>query len=75
RREMSVPGLWRTIMSCLTRHPLCGLMWRVGFTMSRVEFMIGVDFKEYERGFFWTRSDSLEDTTKRTMQQSLSNQW
>lgn len=43
--------------------------------MSRVEFMIGVDFKEYERGFFWTRSDSLEDTTKRTMQQSLSNQW
>jgi glycosyltransferase involved in cell wall biosynthesis len=65
RREMSVPGLWRTIMSCLTRHPFCGLMWLVGFTMSRVEFMIGVDFKEYERGFFWTRSDLLEDTMKR----------
>ncbi len=56
RREMSIPGLWRTIMSCLLRHPLCGLMWLAGFTMSRIEFMVGVDFKEYERGFFWTIS-------------------
>ncbi len=61
RREMSVPDLWRTIMSCLLRHPLCGLMWLVGFTISRVEFMIGVDFKEYERGFFWTKSSPLKN--------------
>jgi glycosyltransferase involved in cell wall biosynthesis len=66
RREMSVPGLWRTIMSCLTRHPLCGLMWLLGFAISRTEFMLGVNFGKYERGFFWTKSDSLEDTTKRT---------
>ena len=56
RRDMSVPGLWRTIMSCLLRHPLCGLMWLAGFAMSRVEFMLGFDFKDYERGFFWTIS-------------------
>ncbi len=56
RRDMSVPGLWRTIMSCLLRHPLCGLMRLAGFAMSRVEFMVGVDSKEYERGFFWTIS-------------------
>jgi len=61
RRDMSVPGLWRTIMSCLLRHPLCGLMWLVGFTISRVEFIIGVDFKEYERGFFWTKSNPLKN--------------
>ncbi len=66
RREMSVPGLWRTIMSCLLRHPLCGLMWLIGFAISRVEFMLGVDFDKYERGFFWTKSGSLADTTKRT---------
>ena len=66
RRDMSVPGLWRTIMSCLLRHPLCGLMWLAGFAMSGVEFMLGVDFKEYERGFFWTISSSLEGPTKRT---------
>jgi len=65
RREMSVPGLWRIIMSCLARHPLCGLMWLIGFAISRVEFMLGVDFDKYERGFFWTKSGSLEDTTKR----------
>jgi len=25
-RDMSIPGLRRTIISCLLRHPLCGLM-------------------------------------------------
>ena len=59
RREMSVPGLWRTIMSCLTRHPLCGLMWLVGFTISRVEFMLKVNFNKYERGYFWTKSSPI----------------
>jgi len=55
-RDMSVPGLRRTIMSCLLRHPLCGLMWLVGFAISKVEFMLGVNFDEYERGFFGTKS-------------------
>ena len=56
-------------MSCLAWHPLCGLMWLVGFTISRVEFMLGVDFDRYNRGFLWTKSGSLEDTTKKTKQQ------
>ena len=59
RRDMSVPCLCQTIMSCLLRHLPCGLMWLLGFAMSRVEFMLGVDFDKYERGFFWTKSDSL----------------
>ncbi len=58
--DMSVPGLWRTIMSCLARHPLCGLMWLAGYAISRVEFMLGVDFDKYERGFFWTKDSPLE---------------
>ncbi len=62
--DMSVPGLWRTIMSCLARHPLCGLMWLVGYAISRVEFMSGVNFDEYEHGFFWTISSSRENTTR-----------
>ncbi len=57
--DMSVPGLWRTIMSCLLRHPLCGLMWVLCYGISRVEFMLGVNFEEYERGFFGTRAKPL----------------
>ena len=63
-REMSVPGLCRTIMSCLLRHPLCGLIWLPGFAMSRVEFMLGVDFGKYERGLFWTKSSPLKTSTQ-----------
>jgi len=59
-KDMSVPGLWRTIMSCLLRHSLCGLMWLLGFAISRVEFMRGVDFDKYERGLFWTKSSLLK---------------
>ena len=65
RRDMSVPGLCRTIMSCLLRHPLCGLMWLLGFAMSRVEFMLGVDFDKYERGFFWTKSSPLKNIDRK----------
>ncbi len=56
-RAMSVPGLRRTIMSCFLRHPLCGLIWVLCYALSRVEFMLGVDFRKYERGFFWTKSN------------------
>ncbi len=55
-KEMSVPGLWRTIMSSIIRHPFCGLMWALCYSISKVEFMLGVNFEKYERGFFWTRS-------------------
>jgi len=55
-RDMSVPSLRRTIMACLLRHPLCGLMWLLGFATSGVEFMLGVNFDKYERGFFGTKS-------------------
>jgi len=55
-RDMSVPGLWRTVTSCFLRHPLCGLMWVLCYAISKVEFMLRVDFHKYERGFFWTKS-------------------
>jgi len=35
-------------------------MWLLGFAISRVEFMLGVDFDRYERGFFWTKSKLLK---------------
>ncbi len=60
-RDMSVPGLRRTILSCLLRHPLCGLMWLIGFAISRVEFMLKVDFKKYERGLYFSESNPLEE--------------
>ena len=60
-RGMSVPGLRRTILSCLLRHPLCGLMWLIGFAISRVEFMLKVDFKKYERGLYFSESNPLEE--------------
>ena len=59
-RDMSVPGLWRTIMACFLRHPLCGLMWVLCYAISKVEFMLRVDFHKYERGFFWTKSNPLK---------------
>lgn len=60
RRKMSVPGLRRTIMYCILHHPLCGLSWLLGYAISKVEFMLGVDFHKYERGFFWTKSSPLK---------------
>jgi len=60
-KDMSFPGLWRTIMSCLLCHPLCGLPWLLGYAISRVEFMLGVGFDKYERGFFWTKSSPLRN--------------
>jgi hypothetical protein len=56
---MSVPGLWQTIMSSITRHPVCGLMWVLCYGISKFEFMLGVNFGKYEQGFFWTRSTLL----------------
>ncbi len=57
--DMRTPGLWQTIMSCLARHPLCGLMWLAGYALSRVEFTLRLDFDRYESGFFWTKSSPL----------------
>jgi len=59
--DMSVPGLRRTVMSCLLRHPLRGVMWLLGSATSRVEFMLRVDFDKYDRGFFWTKSSLLRN--------------
>ena len=59
-KDMSVPGLWREILSCLLRHPLCGLTWLLCYAISRVEFMLRIDFDKYERGFFWTKSSPLK---------------
>ena len=60
-RDMSLPGLWRTILSTFLRHPLCGLMWVLCYSISKVEFMLRVDFEKYEHGFFWTKSKPLEN--------------
>ncbi len=60
-RDMSVPGLWRTILSTFLRHPLCGLMWVLCYGISKVEFMLRVDFEKYGHGFFWTKSKLLEN--------------
>ncbi len=62
--DMSVPGLWRTIMSSLLRHPFCGLMWGLCYAISKIEFLLGFDFERYERGFFWTKSRPLKIQTK-----------
>ena len=59
-RNMRVPrGLWRVIMSCIIRHPHCGLMWLLCYGISRVEFMRGLNFEEYERGLYGTISKPI----------------
>ncbi len=63
-RDMSVPGLGRTIMSSLLRHPFCGLMWVLCYAISKIEFVLRLDFERYERGFFWTKSRLLRIQTK-----------
>ena len=65
-RDTSVPGLRRTIMSCLIRHPLFGLPWLLCYTIGRVEFMLGVDFDKYERGLYRTVTSALEVLAKST---------
>jgi len=60
-RDMSVPSLWRTILSTFLRHPLCGLTWVLCYAISKVEFTLRVDFEQYEHGFFWTKSEPLEN--------------
>jgi len=62
--DMSFPGLWRTIISCLIRHPLCGLTWVLCYGISRVEFTLGVGFENYERGLFWTKSKPIRTPAK-----------
>jgi len=63
-RDMSVPGLRRTILSTFVRHLLCGLMWVFCYAISKVEFILRADFRKYERGFFWTKSEPLENLGK-----------
>ncbi|MEE8470140.1 MAG: glycosyltransferase [Dehalococcoidia bacterium] len=58
-KNMSVPSLQRAIMSSIIRHPFCGLIWLLCYVIGRVEFIRGVDFDEYERGFFGTTSKPL----------------
>ncbi len=62
--DMSVPGLRRTIMTCILRHPLYGLAWLLCYAVSRVEFMLRVDFDEYECGIYLTKSSPLEITAE-----------
>ena len=36
-------------------------MWVLCYTISKVEFMLRVDFEKYGQGFFWTESEPLEN--------------
>ena len=36
-------------------------MWVIGFAISRVEFMLKVDFKKYEHGLYFSESSPLEE--------------
>ncbi len=59
-KDMRVPpGLWQVIISEFIHHPHWGLMWALCYGISKVEFMRGVNFEKYERGFFRTRSKPL----------------
>ncbi len=70
-RDMSVPGLWRTILSTFLRHPLCGLTWVLCYAISKVEFMLRVDFEKYGQGFYRTKSGSVENLGEASSQKSL----
>jgi glycosyltransferase involved in cell wall biosynthesis len=64
KRDMSVPGLWRTIMSSVLRHPFCGLMWALCYTISKIEFLLRLNLEAYQHGLFWTKSTPLKIQTK-----------
>ncbi len=57
--EMRVPGLGRTIVSCILRHPLYGLAWALCYLVSKIDFRHKRHFEEYERGLYWTKSAPL----------------
>ena len=57
--EMRVPGLGRTIVSCILHHPFHGLAWALCFLVSKIEFRKSRNFDEYDRGFYWTKSAPL----------------
>ena len=59
-QDMSVSGLWRTVILSLLRHPFRGLMWAGCYAISKAEFALRLDFHKYERGFFWTKSAPLK---------------
>jgi len=59
-KDMGMPGLWRTIISCAFRHPLCGAMWLLCYSLSKIEYLLQIDFRRYEHGLFWTKSNPLD---------------
>jgi len=63
--EMRVPGLGRTIMSSILRHPLCGLAWALCYLVSKIDFRHRQHFEEYERGLYWTKSAPLKIASSR----------
>ncbi len=57
--EMRVPGLGRTIVSSILRHPRYGLAWALCYLVSKIDYRNSRHFEEYERGFYWTKSAPL----------------
>jgi len=58
--DMRIPDLGRTIVSTILRHPYCGLAWALCYLVSMIEFRLGRQFEEYERGLFWTKSGAFK---------------
>jgi len=63
--DMRIPGLGRTIVSSILRHPRCGLAWALCYLVSNIEFRLGRHFKEYKRGLFGTNSAALRIPSNR----------
>mgnify|MGYP000504071673 CR=1 FL=1 len=59
-REMSLPRLWRTILSSLVRYPFHGLAWLLCYGISHIEYMLRLECDRYARGLFWTESKPIE---------------
>ena len=63
--DMRIPGLGRTIVSSILRHPYCGLAWALCYLVSMIEFKLKRHFEEYERGLFWTKAAALRIPSNR----------
>ena len=57
--DMGIPGLGRTIVSSILRHPYFGLAWALCYLASKIDFRQKRHFKEYERGLFWTKPAAI----------------
>jgi cellulose synthase/poly-beta-1,6-N-acetylglucosamine synthase-like glycosyltransferase len=58
--EMGYSGLWRTILATVSQHPWAGITWLICYSLSKIEFRMQVNFKQYVQGLFWTKSITVK---------------